>query len=414
METPGPAAGTPEPTSPQTVAPQPPVHDLPSAPSQGLPSAPSHELPSAPSQGLPPARPTFRNRVDDHPIGLVLGVVVAAVTATLAVVVPLVQITQDNRVSAVENQMQQDRTAHAAAVAQLQAQLDDVRREASQQLADERARTQTRIDELDRSLASIHRSLGSDTQEYDVSKLVVDPADVSSLPATSTFFPEDRFYALDVAQSTGWTYEVASELKLTAEMLGVTEDTLRANATPAQITALTRFPVHVWRFGPDVSMTYVDPQSGRTTELHPRTQAWVQHVTLEDYLSFFQQTIPSPQPSGSTVAESFREAFRRDPAGWVLQDQVVSESAGTGVMRPRIDSLQKQDDLAYARVETIFPDVQSAGHHFGEYYWDREWLIVRAGQDLYMVKLFVADDDHRAPDYGALSSWLDQLRILGS
>ena len=74
---------------------------------------------------------------------------------------------------------------------------------ADQQLADERAASQARIDELDRSLSSIQRSLGSDTQYFDVSKLVVDPADVGSLPATSTFFPDDRFYALDVAQSTG-------------------------------------------------------------------------------------------------------------------------------------------------------------------------------------------------------------------
>ncbi len=37
--------------------------------------------------------------------------------------------------------------------------------------------------------ASIGRSAPS-TQDYDVSTLVVDPTDVSSLPATSTFFPE--------------------------------------------------------------------------------------------------------------------------------------------------------------------------------------------------------------------------------
>ena len=56
----------------------------------------------------------------------------------------------------------------------------------------------------------------------------------------------------------------------------------------------------------------------------------------------------------------------------------------------------------------------SGDQHLAEYYWDREWFIVRTDQDLFLVKLFVADDDHRAPDYGALSTWLDQLRILGS
>src|SRR4029077_2832137 len=119
-------------------------------------------------------------------------------------------------------------------------------------------------------------------------------------------------------------------------------------------------------------------------------------------------------PSGSTIGASIRDGFRRDPAGWVLQDQLVSEVNGGGSLRPRIDSLQKRDDLAYARVETVLPDVQMGDQHLAEYYWDREWFIVRAAQDLFLVKLFVADDDHRSPDYGALSTWLDQLLILGS
>ncbi len=107
-------------------------------------------------------------------------------------------------------------------------------------------------------------------------------------------------------------------------------------------------------------------------------------------------------------------ASASDPAGWVLQDQLVSEFNGVGSLRPRIDSLQKRDDLAYARVETVLPDVNIGDQHLAEYYWDREWFIVRTAQDLFLVKLFVADDDHRSPDYGALSTWLDQLRILGS
>ena len=54
------------------------------------------------------------------------------------------------------------------------------------------------------------------------------------------------------------------------------------------------------------------------------------------------------------------------------------------------------------------------GAELPEYYWTREFLIVDSGADLYIVKLFVADDDHRAPDYAAVSSWLDSLRIVRS
>gem|GEM_PF-2678237 len=366
--------------------------------------------------GTGPAAPkaSFRDRVEGHPIGLLMAVAVAAVTATLAVVVPMVQLTQDNRVSAVEVQMEQTKVQHAAEIAALQSQLDDLGRRSEQELADERVRTQARINELDRSLSSIHRTLGANTQDYDVSTLVVDPADVSSLPSTSTFFPDDRFYALDVAQSTNWAYEVSSELRLTAELVGLTEDALRAQATAEQAQALTQFPVHVWRYGADQPISYVDPESGSTFELRPRTQAWVQRVNKAEYLSFILDSVPSPQPSGSTIAETIRDGFESDPAGWVLQDQLVSEITGVGSLRPRIDSLQKRDDLAYARVETVLPNVTIGDRTLAEYYWDREWFIVRTDRDMYLVKLYVADDDHRSPDYGALSAWLDQLRILRS
>ena len=163
-----------------------------------------------------------------------------------------------------------------------------------------------------------------------------------------------------------------------------------------------------------IRSSYVDPSSGRSLELHPRTQAWVQRVSQADYLSLIEGGVASPQPSGSTVAASIRDGFENDPAGWVLQDQLITEIAGAGSLRPRIESLQKRDDLAYARVETVLPNVEVGGQQLAEYYWDREWFIVRTAQDLFLVKLFVADDDHRSPDYGAISAWLDQLRILGS
>jgi hypothetical protein len=109
-----------------------------------------------------------------------------------------------------------------------------------------------------------------------------------------------------------------------------------------------------------------------------------------------------------------RAGFGRDPAGWALQDQLVSDITWAGTLRPRIESLQKQDDIAYGRVEMVLPDATVDGVEHPEYYWTREWLIVDTGDDLYTVKLFVADDDHRSPDYAAISAWLDGLRIVRS
>jgi len=400
-----------DPTSSEPGPPAPPpgpsLEPGPTVSSPGVSPGPVAAPPPTPRQSL-------RERVEGHPLGFIVGVILAAVTATVTIVVPVLQMTQDNRVSSVQSQMEQDRTRHAAAIAQLQAQLDDLERTSRQQLADEEARSQARIEELDRSLSSIKRSLGTDTEYFDVGKLVVSTDQAAALPATSRFFPDDRFYGLDVAQATGWTYALSSELQLTAEALGVTEEQLRANSTPAQIRAMTGFPVHVWRYGPDRPLTYTEPSDGKPYVLHARTEAWLQRVSQDDYLAFLEASLPGPLPSGATLAQSVHDGFARDPAGWVLQDQLVSEISTVGSLRPRIDSLQKRDDLAYARVETVLPGAQLGDQHFGEYYWDREWLIVRTDRDVYLVKLFVADDDHRAPDYGALSTWLDQLRILGS
>jgi hypothetical protein len=109
-----------------------------------------------------------------------------------------------------------------------------------------------------------------------------------------------------------------------------------------------------------------------------------------------------------------RAGFARDPTGWVLQDQLLSDIGSAGSLRPRVESLQKRNDIAYGRVETVLPDVTVGDVAMAEYYWTREWLIVDAGSDLYLVKLFVADDDHRSPDYAAISTWLDSLRIVRS
>ena len=379
--------------------------------------------PSVRKSPRPDANPSFRDRIEGHPIGILLGVAVAAITATLAVVVPVTQLTQDNRASALEAQMQQDRTGfqaqlerersdRAADITSLRSQLQQQADASAKALEDERARAAARIDELDRSLAGIQRSLGSDTEYFDVGSLVVSRDEASTLPADSIFFPDLHWYALDVSQHPGWTYEVTTELRMTADLLGVTEDRLRqgSGTTAAQIEAMTRFPVHLWRFGDDRPVTFTDPGTGQTGTIHPRTEVSVQRVSHDDYIALLAESLKLDEKATEVV----RTNLLRDPAGWVLQDQLATElQTGLG-LRPTIESLQKRDSVAYARVETTLPDATVAGVAYDEYYWSREWLIISTADDFYLVKLFVADDDHRSPDYAATSAWLDLFRVLGS
>ena len=50
--------------------------------------------PPTPTPPLPPPR-TLRQRIDDHPAALFVGIAIAAATATLGIVLPIVQVAQD-------------------------------------------------------------------------------------------------------------------------------------------------------------------------------------------------------------------------------------------------------------------------------------------------------------------------------
>lgn len=391
-------------------------------PDREVVASPAPAAPGSDASSLPTPR-TLRQRIDDHPAALFVGIAIAAATATLGIVLPLAQLAQDGRVASVQAEIAQLRSEHQLALDSLQAQLEQARRDAESAAAEERARAQARIDELERSLSGITRTLGDGSDAYDVSRLVVDARDASSIPATSKYDPAERFYALDPAQVTGWAYEPSTHLAWASSLMGVSEDDyVAAQVANAQrvgnpMTAeqvrelLTRFPIHVWRYGGDKVVELKDPVGDVPLSLHPRTTVLLQRLSHEDYIESQISSLTGP---GLGAADVIRAGFARDPAGWVAQDQLVGDIAFWGSLRPRVESLQKRDDLAYMRTETVLPDVTVDGQPLPAYYWTKEWLIVDTGQDVYAVTTHVSDDDHRAPDYGALTAWLDALRIVRS
>lgn len=367
---------------------------------------------AAPDRTPAPPPRTLRQRIDDHPAALFVGIAIAAATATMGIVLPIAQLTQDSRVASVQAELAQVRSEQQLVVDGLRAQLDQAHRDAEAALAQERSRLQSRIDELERSLSGITRTMGEGSDTYDVSDLVLEPRDAASIPETSLFHPADGFYALDPATSSGWTYAVVSDLTFSADLMGVSEAEWKARYPAVPEDAWTRFPISVWYYGGDKLAEFDDPVSGARVHLHPRTMAMVQRVSHADYLDAqLAQVAPAAR---ERVTEIVKAGFERDPAGWVLQDQLVGDVSFFGSLRPRIESLQKRGDIAYGRSESVLPDVTIGGQVLPEYYWTREWLIVDGGDDLYLVKLFVADDDHRSPDYAAISTWLDGLRIVRS
>lgn len=382
---------------------------------------------TSPSDQPTPAKPvtarTLRQRIEDHPAGLFVGIAIAAATATLGIVLPLAQLTQDSRVASVEAELARYKAEQQLVVDGLRSELEEARRSAEVAIAQERAQAQARIDELERSLSGITRTLGDGSDAYDVSRLVVDARDAASIPATSLYDPAERFYALDPAQVSGWTYERSTNLAFTAALLGVTEESYVAGqvanaqrlgnpiTTEQAREMLTRFPIHVWYFGDDKVVELRDPVGDVPLSLHPRTMVVLQRLTHDEFIDAQVASLTGP---GIGAADVIRAGFARDPTGWVAQDQLVADIAFWGSLRPRIESLQKRDDLAYMRTETVLPDVTVEGQPLPAYYWTKEWLIVDSGQDIYSISTHVSDDDHRAPDYAALTAWLDALRIVRS
>ncbi|MBX3029148.1 MAG: hypothetical protein KF809_03235 [Chloroflexi bacterium] len=393
-------------TTPESVEP-------PAAPAAvSPPAAPPQVMAAAPVAGTDPPRRTFKQRIDDHPVGLLLAMLITAVTATIGIIVPVLQQTQDSRVAAVEAELAQARAEQVLVTEELRVELAQARRETETAVAEERARGQARIDELERSLSSITRTLGDGTDYFDVRRLVVDARDASAIPPTSRYEAADRFYALDPDQATGWTRTTITDLELSAGLFGMTEAEYRER-NPAVSEAAwenaTRFPIHVWYYGDDRKLEFTDPANGAMVTFHPRTIAMVQRVSHADYLTAALSQFPSASEEATAI---LRSSFARDPAGWALQDRLLNDLAFGGTFRARVESLQKGDDIGYGRLETVFPDVTVDGQQYPEYFWGQEWLVVDSGSDLYLVRLWVADDDHRSPDYSAVSTWLDALRIV--
>jgi len=109
--------------------------------------------PGSTASSLPTPR-TLRQRIDDHPAALFVGTGIAAATATLGIVLPLAQLTQDSRVASVEAELARVRGEQQLVVDGLRAELEDARRAAQASVAQERATAQARIEELERSLSA--------------------------------------------------------------------------------------------------------------------------------------------------------------------------------------------------------------------------------------------------------------------
>jgi hypothetical protein len=307
-----------------------------------------------------------------------MGLVVATVTATLGIALPLVQAAHDTQVANLQRDAQV----------------------ASQQLQNDNAALQAQItslltdkSQLQDSLSGIQRVLGGDSQQLDVSRLVVTQDQARDLPPQASFFAGDSFYALDPTKVEGWTLDRATtELRLQADQTGVSEATLRQSMIEAGFDPdrLTRFPLYLWR-RPAVATVEGFPG---VKALY--TQVFVQRASIKDVLGIVGGTTVK-QPDGLLA---------------LLASELAGELSMGGQFLSGLQTIEQKNDTVYARFESALSDVTVDGEKLSQYYWTRELLVVTTPDSYYLIRTFLPNKDHRSPDFANFTQWFEDFAVL--
>lgn len=353
-----------------------------------------------------------RKRVEDHPLVVYLGLVIATVTATLGIALPLAQTAHDTEIQNIRLEAQQtlDKAVRDGqdALTGLQAKVTELNGQVATLNGQINDLTAQRS-ELEQSLSGIKRVLGGESDDIDVSRLVVSREEARRLPAASRFFAEAGFYALDVpdvaaaspavdaaADADGWTYQQTTELKLLADQAALTEDEERAAVTKsgANPADLTRWPVHLWRRPGSVAV------EGFPSARALYSQVFVQRAPIDAFLEL------QGLDSASVVAD------HNDALLLLLTTELIAEVGQGGQFLSGLQSIEQRGSTIYARFESVLRNVTVDGQAVPEYYWTRELMIVATPDDFYLVKTFLPNADHRSPDFARLTQWFESFAVL--
>lgn len=340
-----------------------------------------------------------RKRVEDHPLVVYMGLVVAAVTATLGIALPLAQTAHDTEVQNLrleaQGQIEQARQEGQDQLVKLQdrvvelnGQIGALRGQVTDLIAERTA--------LEQSLSGVQRSLGGESDEIDVSHLVVNREGAKSLPASSLFFPEDSFYALNAADAAGWTYELTDELHLLASQGGVTdeEEARLITASGGKVENVKLWPVHLWRRPGSVSIEGFP----NVRVLH--TQVFLQRAPIDGFLKL------------EGLSDAAVAAHRDDALLLLLTTELFGEAQQGGQFLSGLETIQQRGSTIYARFESVLREVTVNGDKLPEYYWTRELMIVETADSFYLVKTFLPNRDHRSPDFAHLTEWFQAFAVL--
>jgi hypothetical protein len=286
---------------------------------------------------------------------------------------------------------------HEVEVRTLKGQMEDQRQVHERQLAD-----------LERRLAGIDVGLTAADGILDVGALTIPTAQAASVGPESEFHPEQRFYALGAEASGAWSYTVASEVDLLADVTGLTREEVARGLgiTPEQLAAMeSTFPsLHLWRAPEDRVV------AGVSGVRSLRASVFVQPFTHQQLRDIYRR--PLAVTIVTEPSANLDDLYLGDAAGLVLLAQLRAEAEAVASNPTSLDSVQKRGNLVYAEFETTLRDVVVNDEPFDEYFWSRRVVIITTPSFVYLVKMTDASPDHRSPHAAWLNGWLASFRVL--
>jgi hypothetical protein len=332
----------------------------------------------------------FRERVNRHPLGVVTGLVLASVTLTTGLLLPVAQLLRESDVATVRQELGQELAAARDAATGLQRELSDAT-----------AAHQATVAELERQLASIRLGVGTEDDYLDVASLLVTREESADIPPLATEYDGRHFFAIDTEAAPDWAYEETTELALFAELFSISEDDARrllaTELGEAGADQLTRIPVHRWNHEGSEHSVGVDVAGEQQTLFLP-AHVIVQRVPAED----LKEILGLPA-----------DASGRDLTGQMVVSQLLvwqGAMAGTGAVS-YVDALQKLDRTGYGKLQGVFLDATIDGATAPRLQWDQDFLFIDVGDDMYFVRRSMVSQDADAADLTLLNAWLESFRI---
>ena len=292
---------------------------------------------------------------------------------------------------------------------------------------------QFEVDELNSKLASIRRGIPGD-EFFDVRKLIYSPNSESNMPPKSSVYFPEGFYA---TTSHGvWSYRQTTELALVCDIAGCSPKDV-----PKHIQeAATLGKVHLWKTGNELSIEghglfkksypFIGVEKLTFDILRLAVESGAKQEEEELSEAMKKLALLGVKPEALNAIEKEEKEGEPDAkvkrAEGLYRDDIIGAFFSThlkGLVTTPIDfpntavslvTLQKVGNVLYAQVLVRLKDVKVGGRPLSEFYITRELIIISTPDGAYLIDTFVPSEDpsRRAQTFGAVTTWLNDFRIV--